>query len=33
MFDRMQTAEFTAAALKVLDEPLRVDVPEHLRRS
>jgi hypothetical protein len=33
MFDRMQTAEFTAAALKVLDEPLRVDIPEHLRRS
>lgn len=32
MFDRMQTPQFAAAALKILDEPLRVEVPEHLRR-
>ena len=32
MFDRMQTSVFTAAALRLLDEPLRVEMPEHLRR-
>lgn len=32
MYARMQTPEFAAAAREMLDEPLRVRVPEHLRR-
>jgi hypothetical protein len=32
MFERMQTPEFARAALKALNEPLRVAVPDHLRR-
>lgn len=30
MFDRMQTPEFTEAVLTILDQPLRVPVPQHL---
>jgi hypothetical protein len=33
MFDRMQTPGFARAALKALDEPLRVAVPDHLQQS
>jgi hypothetical protein len=32
MFDRMQAPAFAAAALRALDEPLRVELPENLRR-
>ena len=32
MFERMQTPAFAEAARKLLNEPLRVRVPEHLRR-
>lgn len=32
MCDRMQTTAFTSAALRLLNEPLRVQVPEHMRR-
>jgi hypothetical protein len=32
MVERMQTPEFGAAMLRMLDEPMRVPVPEHLRR-
>jgi hypothetical protein len=31
MFARMQTPEFAAAVARILDEPMRVPVPEHLR--
>jgi hypothetical protein len=33
MFDRMQTPDFATKALKVLDEPLRIRVPEHRRHT
>jgi uncharacterized protein (DUF433 family) len=33
MFDRMQTPEFADAMQRILDMPLRVPVPEHLRRA
>jgi hypothetical protein len=32
MYERMQTAQFAEAARRILDEPVRVPVPEHLRR-
>jgi len=33
MYDRMQTPEFAAAVQRALDEPLRVQLPAHLRRT
>jgi hypothetical protein len=32
MYERMQTPDFGDAMLRILDEPMRVPVPEHLRR-
>lgn len=33
MYGDMETPAFAEAALRILDEPMRVPVPEHLRRS
>lgn len=33
MFERMQTPAFARAVLIAFDEPLRVDISDHLRRS